>query len=417
MKGAKHILFIVENSTVPLDLRVWREALTLKDMGYEVSVIGPKKGEYTKNYEILSGIEIYRHPMPYEASDKMGYVIEYFNAIIYELYLSVKIFLKKPFHYIHAANPPDNIFIIALFFKPFGVKYVFDHHDICPELYYANFNRKDIFYKTLLLFEKISFKVANLVISTNESYKKIAIKRGHKKKEEVFVVRNGPDLLRKNNICEKYEYKNGFNHLVAYIGVIGLQERIDILLRAAYYIINKKGMSDIKFVIIGPGPNLEKMIQLSKNLSLDKYVEFTGYIPDPDFYNILAAADICVNPELKNEYTDKSTMIKTMEYMFVGKPIVQFETTEGKASAGAAAINVTSNDEMRFAETIIELIQDKAKIKKMGEVGKNRIHDMLSWNKQEINLKNAYEYLDTTTISTTTKGKSIITSFRKLIRN
>lgn len=417
MVGVKHILFIVENSTVPLDLRVWREALTLKDKGYEVSVIGPKKGDYTKNYEIMSGIEIYRHPMPYEASDKIGFVLEYFNAIIYELYLSVKIFLKKPFHYIHAANPPDNIFIIALFFKLFGVKYVFDHHDICPELYYANFNRKDFLYKSLLLFEKFSFKVANLVISTNESYKKIAIKRGHKNEEEVYVVRNGPDLLKKENIYKKYEYKTEFNHLVAYIGVIGPQERIDILLRAAYYIINKKGISDIKFVIIGPGPSLEKMTQLSKDLSLNKNVEFTGYIPNPDFYNILAAADICVNPELKNEYTDKSTMIKTMEYMFVGKPIVQFETTEGKASAGSAAINVTNNDETRFAETIIELIQDKAKIKKMGDVGKERIHDMLSWNKQEINLKNAYEYLDTTTIGTTTIGKSIITFFRNLIRN
>jgi len=196
MVTKKHVLFVIENSTAPLDPRVWREALTLKKNGYEVSIICPQKFGQNKSCEVIEGIEIFRHPMPHEANEKIGFIFEYLNAIIWEFYLSLKIYLKKPFHFMHTANPPDYLFIIAFFYKLLKVKFIYDHHDISPESYVTKFERKDFLYYILLLFEKFSFKLSDIVISTNESYKNIAIERGKKNKRSVFVVRNGPDLSK-----------------------------------------------------------------------------------------------------------------------------------------------------------------------------------------------------------------------------
>lgn len=394
MVSEKHILFIVENTTAPLDQRVWREAGTLKDKGYQVSVICPQKGDYTKRYEIINGIEIFRHPMLHEADGKYGFIIEYLNAFFWELFLSIKIFFNKPFHYIHAANPPDNIFLISLIYKIFGVKYVFDHHDICPEVYLAKFERKDIFYHIQICFEKFTFKTADIVISTNESYKKIAINRGKKRKEQVFVVRNGPDLSTVDFVPPNKELKNGFDYLIAYVGVIGKQEGIENLLNIANCIICDKKIKNIKFIIIGTGPHWHHLVNLSKCMGLEDYVQFTGYIPFREFYEILATADICVNPEFKNDFTDKSTMIKIMDYMVFRRPIVQFDTTEGRVTAGEASLYVDRNDESDFAETLIELLEDKCKRNKMGEAGWKRICTKLNWQKQQMHLLSAYNYLE-----------------------
>lgn len=394
MVGDKHILFIVENSTAPLDHRVWREAVTLKDKGYHISVIGPQKGNYTKKYEIIKGIEIFRHPMPYEANGRYGFVFEYLNALFWELFLSIKIYLNRPFHYIHAANPPDNIFLISLIFKVFGVKYIFDHHDICPETYLAKFDRKDFFYYMQTYLEKFTFRTADIVISTNESYKKIAITRGKKKKEQVFIVRNGPDLSTVDFVPPNEELKNGFDYLIAYVGVIGKQEGIENLLNIANYIIFDKKIENIKFIIVGTGPHWHHLVTLSKYMGLENYVQFTGYIPYRQFYEILATADICVNPEFNNDFTDKSTMVKIMDYMVFRKPIVQFDTTEGRVTAGEASLYVNGNNELDFAETLIELLADKRKRHKMGEAGWIRICETLNWKKQRRHLISAYNYLE-----------------------
>lgn len=389
----KHVLFIVENSTVPIDPRVSREALTLKGQGYNVSVISPQKGGHIKDYEIMEGIEVYRHPMPHEAHGKLGFIYEYLNAFFWELWLSIKIFCKSPFHYIHAANPPDNIFLIALLFKLFGVKYVFDHHDICPETYLAKFNRKDIFYHLQTIFEKLTFKTADLVISTNESYKKIALERGHKTEEQVFVVRNGPDLSEVEFVPPNKKMKKGYKYLIAYVGVLGKQEGIENLLNIARHIINEKKRTDIKFMIVGRGTHRDFLIELSKKMGLEKKVEFTGYIPYLELYEILSTADICINPEFKNSFTDKSTMMKIMDYMVFRKPIVQFDTTEGRVTAGEASLYIAGNSETKFADALIELLKDSDRRKKMGEAGWVRICKDLSWEKQQHNLIAAYEYM------------------------
>ena len=390
----KHVLFIVENNAVPLDVRVWREALFLKEHEYKVSVISPVNNRYFKKYEIINDIEIYRHPMPYEANKKAGFMFEYLNAIFWEFYLSIKIFVKKPFHFIHSANPPDHIFLIAFLFKVLGVKFIFDHHDICPENYIAKFNRKDFFYYLLLFFEKLSFKISDIVISTNESYKKIAIERGKKKKESVFIVRNGPDLTSVDFVPPNKELKNGFEYLVVYVGVIGKQDGIENLLNIAKYIIFEKKVKTIKFLVVGTGPEWNYLVELSKIMGLERNVQFTGYIPYRQFYEVIASADVCINPEYRNEFTDKSTMLKIMDYMTFKKPIVQFETIEGKVTAGNAALYIKKNDDVKFAEAIIELLKDKLKRKEMGEAGWLRLCESLIWKKQQQNLIAAYKYLE-----------------------
>ena len=390
----KHILFIVENNPVQHDVRVWKEALAAKEFGYDVSVISPIHQKAPLKHEKIDGIQIYRHPMPIEAESKLSFLFEYGSAIFWEFFLAFRIYCKKPFHYIHSANPPDHIFIIAFFFKFLGVKYIFDHHDICPENYLAKFVRKDIFYFFILVMERLTIKTADIVISTNESYKKIAIKRGKKDPKSIFVVRNGPDLSKVMFMKPNDKWKKGFKYLVSYVVVIGNQEGLDDLLKTVKHIVYVKKVSNIKFLIIGTGSYWNKLVNLSKEMKIGDYVQFTGYIPYSDFYEILATSDVCVNPEHRNEFTDKSTMLKIMDYMSFGKPIVLFETTEGRVTAGDSAVYVKTNDNILFAEAITELLYDNNRKTKMGEIGKERINEILNWDIRKMNLKKAYEYLE-----------------------
>ena len=389
----KHILFIVENAVVPVDARVWSEALSAKENNYSVSIICPKGMGYKKHYEIIQGIKIYRHPLPL-AKNKFTYILEYCCALIFELLLSIFIFIRHPFQIIHGANPPDHLFLIAILFKPLGVKYIFDHHDLSPESYAAKFESKGLFYKILLCVEKANFKFSNLVISTNESYKSVAIKRGGKKENDVFVVRNGPRLDIINFPKPNPKWKGRFKYLVAYLGVIGSQDQLDVLLKIIDKIVNDRKFTSIKFIIIGDGPNLKQIIKISKDMSLEKYIEFTGFVPYGDkLFEIISTADICVNPEFKNDFTDRSTMIKIMEYMCFKKPIIQFDTTEGRVSAGKASLYARDNDIGHFCDLLIDLIQDNEKMKNMGKEGKQRIKDFLQWDIQKLELIKVYSIL------------------------
>lgn len=394
MVNKKHILFIVENNPVPHDIRVWNEAIAAKGFGYDVTIICPRSIKSPLKFEIFDNISIYRHYIPFEGDGKFSLIFEYLNALFWEFILSLFVFIKRPFHFIHAANPPDHIFMIAAFFKIFSVKFIFDHHDLTPENYLAKFHNEDLFYKISLYMEKISFIIADLVITTNESYKKIALTRGKKNNEEVYVVRNGPDLSRIPQISPDDKWKSNFKYLVAYVGNIGSQENLDVLLKIVEYIVFKKKVDSIKYIIIGTGPHLEQMIQLCSSMKLDQYVTFTGYIPYKDFYEILATADLGINPELSNEFTDKSTMLKIMDYMTFRKPIVQFETIEGKVTAGEAGFYVKENSIAHFGDAIINLLNDPENRKRMGEIGRKRIEEHLNWNVQKESLKAAYQYLE-----------------------
>jgi glycosyltransferase involved in cell wall biosynthesis len=388
----KHILFIVENSFVPHDVRVWSEAQAARQWGYRVSVICPKGMGYKKTYEELKGVHVYRHPRC-TAKNKNDYFVEYALAMIWEILFAFYVFLKHPFQVLHGANPPDHLFVIAVMYKLFGVKYVFDHHDLAPESYRAKFMKKGILYKILLIMEKLSFKLSDAVVSTNESYKSVAIERGGKDLDKVSVIRNGPDLSELYYPEPNGKWKEGFDYLVAYIGVIGVQDQLEVLLRIVENIVIKLKEKKIKFIIIGTGPNFENIVKMVDEMKLNSYIELTGFIPYSDVYEIFATTDVCVNPEMKNEFTDKSTMIKVMEYMSFGKPIVQFDTVEGKVTAQNAAIHIKENDEMKFAKELVGLVKNADEKKKLGEYGRKRVHEFLQWDIQKKELKELYERL------------------------
>jgi glycosyltransferase involved in cell wall biosynthesis len=388
LKG-KHILIIVENLPVPFDRRVWQEANTLKENGANVSIICPKMKGYNKSYETINDIEIYRHPLPVEGKGALGYFLEYSVALFWEFLLSLKIYWKKKVDVIQGCNPPDLIFLVALFYKIFGVKYVFDHHDINPELYIAKYNKKGVFYKFMLLAERLTFATANYSIATNESYKEIAIRRGKMESEKVQVVRSGPKLERLKPAEGDQCYKKGREFLIGYVGVIGAQEGLDLLLDAAKYLIQKR--SDVQFAIIGDGTELEKIKKMTIEMGLEKYVDFYGRVNDEKMVEILNTADVCVNPDRPTEMNNLSTMNKIMEYMALKKPIVQFDLKEGKLSAQNASLYAENTSTKDFADKIIWLIENKEERIRMGNLGYKRIISKLSWQNESKNLLLLYE--------------------------
>lgn len=385
----KHILIIVENLPIPFDRRVWQEANTLKDAGAMVSIISPKMKGYTKKYEIINDIHVYRHPLPLEAKGALGYLLEYSTALFWQWWLTLKIFCKKRFHIIHGCNPPDLVFLIAFWYKIFGVKYVFDHHDINPELYIAKYNKKGFFYKLLLLAERLTFATANYSIATNESYKEIAIRRGKMNLNKVQVIRSGPKLDRLKITAGNIKYKKERNYLVGYVGVIGEQEGLDLLLASVKHIILKR--KDVQFAIVGGGTDLEKIKQLSITMQLTEYVDFYGRVDDNTLVDVLNTADVCVNPDKPTEMNNLSTMNKIMEYMALQKPIVQYDLKEGKFSAQEASLYAKPNDTIDFAEKIIWLLDNEEERKKMGMYGYNRVLTELSWEYESVKLIDFYK--------------------------
>ncbi len=393
MDYAGKILIIVENLPVPFDTRVWQEANALTEAGYKVSIICPKGKGYNKSFERINNISVYRHPMPNEGSGVVSYVIEYSCALFWELVLSTKILFKEGFDVIHACNPPDNIFLIGFLFKLLGKKFVFDHHDINPELYEAKFNKRGFLYDVLVLLEKLTYKSCDISIATNESYREIAIKRCGMNPEKVFIVRSGPDLKRIKIQPSINALKQGKKYMVGYLGVIGKQEGLDYLINAANYILKEKNRDDILYCIIGSGPYLNELKAHCTKLGLDDHIIFTGRIPDKEMLEYLNTADVCVNPDEYNEMNDKSTMNKVLEYMALGKPIVQFDLKEGRYSAQDASLYAKNNDHKDLAEKIICLLDNSELRSAMKQSGLERINSYLQWTKQKTYLIQAYEML------------------------
>jgi len=389
----RRVLIIVENLPSPFDRRVWQEATTLQGAGYEVSIICPTGKGYEKKYEVVDGIHIYRHNLPLEAKGAAGYLMEYTVALFWEFVLAWRVFLTRGFDVIHACNPPDNIFLVGGFFKLFGKKFLFDHHDINPELYVAKFGRRDFFYKVMLAWERWTFRTADVSIATNESYKKIAIERGGMPKDRVFIVRSGPKLDRLRILPPVDSLKMGRRYLVGYVGVMGAQEGIEYLLRAAKHIVIDMGRKDVHFGLVGGGTSLEEMKSYANELEIEDYVTFTGRVPDQEMLEMLNTADVCVNPDVANEMNDKSTMNKIMEYMALGKPIVQFDLTEGRFSAEDASLYAIKNDVQDMARKIVELLDNEERRDEMGQYGRRRVEEVLSWDHEAPKLLRAYEAL------------------------
>ena len=392
MAGPLRILMIVENLPVPFDRRVWSEATTLRDAGYSVSIICPKARGYHRSTETIDGVRIYRHPLR-EARGQAAYLIEYPMALFWEFVLSLRVWRRCGFDVIHACNPPDLIFLVGLFHKLFGKSFVFDHHDANPELYEAKFARRDVFWKLVCFAEKLTFKTADVSIATNESYRRIAIERGGMKSDRVFIVRSGPNLSRVRQSAPAPEWRNGRRFLVGYVGVIGEAEGLDLLLASVEYIVRGQRREDIQFVVVGTGPEWHAILKMCETLGLGKYITFTGQIDDAELFSVLSTADVCVNPDRVTPMNNISTMNKIMEYMALGKPIVQFEVTEGRFSALDASLYATANDPRDFGEKILELIDSPERRARMGDFGRRRVQEELSWDHEAPKLLRAYEKL------------------------
>jgi glycosyltransferase involved in cell wall biosynthesis len=387
----RQILIIVENLPVPFDARVWNEASALQANGYGVTVLCPKDKRHQKGYEFLNGIHIYRHPVIGEGNSILGYLSEFFCALFFELLYSTWIFLRRGFQVIQGCNPPDDIFLIALPFKIFGVKYIFDHHDANPELYLSKYERKGILYRAQVMLEKLTYRFSDVVIATNGSYRNLALDRGGRSADDVFIVRNGPDLDRCHTVIPDRDLKYGKDYLVGYVGTMSIQEGLDILLHVALQ-IKTMGRHDVHFTCVGGGPGLAGLRRMVNDMGLEDTVNFTGRVPDDELLQVLSAADVCVNPDKPCEMNDISTMIKIMEYMALGKPIVQFDLKEGRFSAGEASLYANKENMIEdFAAKIIWLMDHIGERKAMGEFGRRRVEAELAWKYSVPQLLAAYE--------------------------
>ncbi len=386
------ICIVVENLPVPADRRVWSEACALRDAGYAVSVICPKgEKSCTASYEILEGIHIYRHSA-WEASSKIGYLLEYTWALAAELYLVLKVFGRTRFRILQGCNPPDNIFLLGLLLKIFGVRYIFDHHDLSPEVFEAKFGGENkVLSMFLRLAEKCSFRVADVSIATNESFRDVAINRGRKRQDQVFVVRNCPDLKKLRRGTLHPEIKRGKAFLVAYVGFMGRQDGLDLLLESIEYIVKHEKRQDTHFVLIGGGTMLSELRGMAAKKELDEFVTFTGQVPHEEVVNYLSNSDVGVASDPKTPMNDQSTMIKIFEYMAFELPIVLFDLKEGRNVAGPAALYASPNDPVDFAKQIIRLLDSGELRWQLGTCGRKRVEEGLNWEAEKSTLIRAYQ--------------------------
>jgi glycosyltransferase involved in cell wall biosynthesis len=385
------VCIVVENLPVPVDRRVWCEARTLRDAGYVVSVICSKgKNSCTASYESLEGIHIYRH-RAWEASTTIGYLLEYGLALAAEFYLVLKVFARTRFRVLHGCNPPDTIFLIGLLLKPFGVRFIFDHHDLAPELFEAKFSRRSgLLYAFTRLAEKCSFRVADVSIATNESFKEVAVSRGGKHPEEVFVVRNCPDLTTLRRGPVRAEIKCGKPLLVVYVGFMGQQDGLGLLLESIDYIVNRNKRQDTHFLLIGRGTMLPELRAIVAKKKLNSFVTFAGQVPHEEVVTYLSNADVGVAPDPKTPMNDNSTMIKIFEYMAFGLPVVLFDLKEGRRTAGPAALYAAPNDPIDFANQITRLLNSIELRQQLGTRGRKRIEEGLNWEAEMVVLLRAY---------------------------
>jgi len=383
-------LILVENLSVPFDRRVWQEATTLRDDGWEVHVICPQGTTRDTERELtVDGVHILRYPLAPATGGPIGFVTEYGTALLQTLRLALTVVRRfGPVDVVHACNPPDLFFLVGMLLKLRGARFVFDQHDLVPELYESRFGRgRDLLYRAVCLMERLTYRAADVVLATNESYRAAALSRGHKRPDRVFVVRSAPAGERFHPVPPDPAIRNGRPHLLAYLGVMGPQDGIDYALRALVYLRER---DDWHAVFVGSGDCFDAMVALRDELGLADRVEFTGRVSDADLLRYLSTADVCLAPDPRNPLNDVSTMNKIMEYMAMGCPLVSFDLREARVSAGDAALYATPNDERAFAALVAQLLDDPAARERMGEIGRARVEGPLSWKHSTEALLEAY---------------------------
>ncbi|WP_119580245.1 glycosyltransferase family 4 protein [Streptomyces europaeiscabiei] len=385
----RRALILVENLSVPFDRRVWQECMTLRDAGWTVHVICPQGSKRDTEPEAeIDGVRIHRYPLRAATGGPAGYLREYGSALWHTVRLARKV---GPVDVVHACNPPDLLFLPALWLKRRGARFVFDQHDLVPELYLSRFDRgEDLLYRAVCALERRTYRAADVVLATNESYRDVALRRGGRRPEDVFVVRSAPQTDRFQPVPPEPELKRGKPHLLCYLGVMGPQDGVDYALRALAKLRDEFGRTDWHAVFVGSGDAFDAMVELSGRLGLFDQVQFTGRIPDADLVRYLSTADVCLSPDPRNPLNDVSTMNKVLEYMAMGRPIVSFDLREARVSAGDAALDAPANDEAEFAGLIARLLDDPETRARMGKIGQERISGPLSWRNSQRSLLAAY---------------------------
>jgi glycosyltransferase involved in cell wall biosynthesis len=381
-------LILVENLSVPFDRRVWQECRALREAGYEVSVICPRgTTQDRERYALIEGIEIHRYPLIPATGGWPGYVREYATAVWRSWRLARRL---GHFDIVHICNPPDLLFLVALPLRARGARIIFDQHDLVPELYLSRFNRgKDLLYHGVVALERLTYRLADIVIATNESYRDAALERGRKAPGQVFVVRSAPDLSRFAGGTPDPTLKKGKRHLLCYLGVMGPQDGVDYALHSLAALRDMRP-ADWHAAFVGSGDCFEEMCALSDRLGLADHVTFTGRIPDQELLAYLATADVALAPDPHNPLNDVSTMNKILEYMAVGCPIVSFDLREARVSAGGAALYAECNDTHAFAASASALLDDPAERVRRGRIGQDRIAGPLSWERSKGQLLASY---------------------------
>ncbi len=390
----KKALIFIEDGSFSYDNRVIREANALVNAGWGVTVISPKYPDDPVYKKISKNLRAYFYAKPTMESI-LGHVIEGFCSLFFGTFLTFWVFVRHGFSVFHACNPMDLLWVIALPYKLLGKKFIFDQHDLVPELMQSRGfkNPKSKIFKTLVWLEKNSYRLADTVIATNESYKETAIERGRKKPEDVFVVRNGPDLDNFKIVPPKKGLKNKAEILVGYLGNMNPQDGTEYLLKAAEEIIKKWGIANIKFVFVGGGSSQPDLHEESLNMGLESHVKFTGRIPDDEMLSVLSACDICVQPDPFNPLNDKSTMNKVLEYMALEKPVIAFDLKETRVSCGDAALYAKTNDVIDLADKIIYLTNNPELRSHMMKVGRERVEKKLAWDYSVPYLLGAYKHV------------------------
>jgi len=397
MLNRNRVLIVVQNLPVPFDRRVWLEATTLSKNGYRVSVICPKMRGFNASRETIEDIDIYRYTLPIDAQGKIGFVLEFLWCFLATALLTFKVqFAGRGFDVLQVCNPPETYWPLAWFWRPFGKRFIFDHHDLSPEMFAVKFERPatreegGALFKALLFLERMTFKAAQIVITTNESHKRIAVARGGKRPEDVFIVRSGPDLSRFKVYEPDPKRRKGKPFLIAYLGEICKQDGVDHLVRAVKILRDDLKRTDVHCIFMGGGPHQKAIADYAVEIGVQELCTFTGRVSDEDLCRVLSTADIGIDPDPKNEWSNQSTMNKVIEYMFFGLPVLSYDLHETRVSAGEAGMFVTANDERALAEGIVALLDDPARRKQLGAAGYARVREVLAWNYSVAPLLAAY---------------------------
>ena len=388
---SRRVLIVVENLPVPFDRRVWLEATTLARHGAAVSVICPQMKGFTKAYELLEDVAIYRYKLPFEAAGPLGFIAEFAWCFAATAALSVWVALfGRGFDVLHACNPPDTFWLLARAWRLTGVRFIFDHHDLAPDMFAAKFGRNTgLLHRPLLWLERQSLRAADVVMATNDSHKRVAINRGGKRPGDVYIVRSGPDLARFRIHPPDPRYRRGKPHLVVYLGEICKQDGVDAMVRAVQLLAGER--DDFAALFVGGGPHQPAIKAYAAEQGIAAISHFTGRVSDDELCRILSSATLGIDPDPKTPWSDQSTMNKVIEYMFFGLPVVAFDLHETRVSAAAAAHYAEPNSERALADGIAALLDDPARRAGMAQTGQRRVREILAWQHSVAPLLAAYE--------------------------